>query len=406
MKIVQINMVPNGSTGKIMLQVAETARSHGHQARTYSTDPFHVSKRIYRTDAPEHYIWGSWKENLIHYVLGSTLGANGRFSRRGTKQLLKELDQFAPDIIHLHNLHSFCINLPMLFRYIKRKDIQVVWTLHDCWPFTGKCAYFSAARCDKWLTGCHHCPQLGIYPKSRVDTTKKMYKLKEKWFTGISKMTLVTPSQWLADLVKQSFLKEYPVRVINNGIDLSVFKPVCGVFRAKYHCENKFVLLGVADYWGSRKGLDVFVDLAKRLDDRYQIVLVGTNDNVDKQLPDNIISIHRTDNQQALAEIYAAADLFVNPTREDNYPTVNMEAIACGTPVVTFKTGGSPEMLDENCGSVVACDDADALEMEIKRISAEKPYTQTMCTDRAKSFAMSDRFQEYCDLYDEVMARQ
>ena len=213
-------------------------------------------------------------------------------------------------------------------------------------------------------------------------------------------MTIATPSQWLADLVKKSFLKDYPVKVINNGIDLSVFKPTESDFRQKNGIGDKYMLLGVADGWGARKGLDVFVELSKRLNPaKYQILLVGTNDSVDKQLPDNIISVHRTQNQKELVEIYTAADLFVNPTREENYPTVNMESIACGTPVLTFRTGGSPEILDETCGSAVVCDDIDALELEITRIAEEKPFTMENCLIRAKQFDKNERFKEYIGLY-------
>lgn len=401
MKIAQINMIPYGSTGKIMLQVAETVRESGHSARSYTTVPYDRKDKNKTVSEPELYYWGSFKENKYHYYLGSLLGRNGCFSHVGTRQLIKQLKKFQPDIIHLHNLHKFCINLSMLFKYIKKNNIRVVWTLHDCWSFTGQCPHFEMVGCDKWKTGCHNCPQINIYPRSRVDNSKRMWGFKKKWFTGISDLTIVTPSQWLANLVKESFLKEYPVKVINNGIDLSVFKPTKSDFKAKYKCDDKVVLLGVAFGWGKRKGLDVFLELAKRLDrEKYQIVLVGTDENTDRQLPDNVISIHRTQNQVELAEIYSAADLLVNPTREDNYPTVNMEAIACGTPVITFKTGGSSEILDETCGVVVERDDVDSLEKEIIRICDEKPYLQEACLKRAQEFDMNRKFKEYVDLYE------
>jgi glycosyltransferase involved in cell wall biosynthesis len=228
-----------------------------------------------------------------------------------------------------------------------------------------------------------------------------MYRKKQEWFTGVQDLTIVTPSHWLAGLVGESFLKDYPVKVIHNGIDLPVFKPTESDFRKKHHCEDKFILLGVAFGWGARKGLDVFIDLASRLDDRFQIVLVGTDDNVDKNLPPNIISIHRTQNQTELAEIYTAADLFVNPTREEALGLVNIESLACGTPVVTFQTGGSPECVDPTCGSVVPCDDANALEQEILRIAETKPYSPDACLNKAKEFDMNERFEEYVRLYEE-----
>jgi len=224
--------------------------------------------------------------------------------------------------------------------------------------------------------------------------------MKKKWFTGVEKMTLVTPSKWLEGLVKQSFLKEYPIRVINNGIDLNVFHPVQSNFREKYQLQDKHVLLGVAFDWGTRKGLDVFVRLARELGDEYRIVLVGTNETIDQQLPENIISIHRTADQHELAEIYSAADLFVNPTREEVLGLVNVEALACGTPVLTFRTGGSPEVLDENSGAVVDCDDLEGLKSEIYRICREKPFGAKECVARAESFDMRIKFKEYVELYE------
>ena len=214
-------------------------------------------------------------------------------------------------------------------------------------------------------------------------------------------MTLVTPSHWLGELAKQSFLGEYPVQVIHNGIDLSIFSPRSNDFRKKYSCENKFILLGVAFDWGKKKGLDVVIELSKRLNESYQIVLVGTNDRVDTQLPKNIISIHRTQNQMELAEIYTSADLFINPTREETYPTVNMESIACGTPVLTFRTGGSPEILNDKTGYVVDCDDIDAMEQEIMRISTMRPYIESACLEHAKTFDMQNCFKEYVKLYEQ-----
>ena len=239
-----------------------------------------------------------------------------------------------------------------------------------------------------------------------LDTSKEMYKKKKRWFCGIEALTIVTPSEWLAALVKKSFLNEYPVKVINNGVDRTVFKPTESDFRTRHGIRDKKIVLGVAFGWGYGKGLDVFVELSRRLDkQKYQIVLVGTNAEIDKQLPNSIISIHRTSNQCELAEIYTSADVFVNPTREEVLGLVNVEALACGTPVLTFKTGGSPETIDETCGSVVDVDDVDAMEKEILRICAELPCSKESCIKRAKKFDMNDRFEEYIDLYKEVMGK-
>lgn len=396
MKILSINSVPYGSTCKMMTGICELALSkHDVAAATgFSTHPVHI---------PVRYVpIGGMISKATHMLLSRATGYNGVFSFFSTKKFLKQVKQMQPDVIHLHNLHGWYINIPMLFRYIKRNNIRIVWTLHDCWAFTGHCPYFTLANCDKWEKECNHCPSYKEYPQSLCDNARKMFQLKSKWFTGVKDLTIVTPSQWLAGLVQESFLKEYPVQVIHNGIDLSVFKPTQSDFRHKYAIPaEKKILLGVAFGWGERKGLDVFADLEIRLDkEKYQIVLVGTDDQIDKQLPSGIISIHRTQNQKELAEIYTAADLFVNPTREENYPTVNMEALACGTPVVSYQTGGSPEILDATCGSVVAYDDIDALEKEIKRICENQAYTREACVERAKQFDGQERFCEYIKLYE------
>ena len=400
MKVLEINHVNFGSTGKIMLNIAELGRHHGIDVLTISSQYKGEHKAI-----SGHKYLDKKTNTIMHKYFGMFFGIEDFFSTAATRNLRKIINIFQPDIIHFHILHGYYLNLKKTFSFFSTLNCKFVWTFHDCWSFTGRCPYFQLTGCGKWKIGCEKCPyDKRLYPASYFfDLTKKNWFLKKRLFTSLKNLTIVTPSQWLADLVKQSFLKDYPIKVINNGIDLSVFKPLKSNFREKHGIkDNEYILLGVAFSWGKRKGLDVFIELSKRLSDEYKIVLVGTNDNVDKQLPNNIISIHRTQNQTELAEIYSAADLFVNPTREDNYPTVNMESIACGTPVLTFKTGGSPEILDEFCGSVVDCDDVDSLEKEIIRICETKPYSKEACLERAKSFDMNDRFKEYIDLYEQL----
>lgn len=398
MTIFEVNSVPYGSTGHIMFQIADAIESAGGTAYTSTS----YTKPRGEVFPERYYRIGGFLGKLEHIILAKLTGRHGCYSHYATYRLIRKMKQVKPDIIHLHNIHGWYLNWPMLFSYLKQTSVPTFWTLHDCWSFTGNCPHFTAARCGKWETGCFQCPQYRTYPGCFWDDSARQYVLKKRCFTGVPKMTLVTPSQWLADIVSQSFLKDYPVKVIHNGMDLSVFRPAPSNFRERHSIsQNAYILLGVAFDWSERKGLDVFVKLSKRLDHaKYRIVLVGTNKKVDKQLPDTIISIHRTQNQRELAEIYTAADLFVNPTREENYPTVNMEAIACGTPVLTFRTGGSPEILDETCGSVVDCDDVDALEQEIVRICEERPYTEQACLRRAEAFDMKNRFKEYVKLYE------
>lgn len=405
MRIVQINMLHNGSTGKIMQNIAACTRAQGHEVWTFSPIVHYLHSKMETSSIEGHCYFGYRWENMWHRIFDRILGLYGMFSVLGTKQLLKSLDVIKPDLIHLHNLHNLSIDLRSLFSYIKNKKITVIWTLHDCWAITGRCPYFDIAACDKWKTGCGACSQLKGDPLTYTDLTRLMWKLKKRWFTSVKNLIIVTPSSWLADQVKQSYLKECTVQVIHNGIDLSVFRPVDSDFRVRYECEAKKVILGVAFDWEERKGLDVFETIAQRLSADYRIVLVGTNGKVEAQLPDNVIAIRRTQNQHELAAIYSAADVFVNPTREDNFPTVNIEALACGTPVITFRTGGSPEIIDETCGSAVECNDVEALEREIIRICNDKPYCQEACVKRAQQFDQREKFKEYVKLYEDCAYR-
>ena len=393
MKILEINEVNFGSTGKIMLQIADLARSDGHEVICA-----YYARRS-KEKSPDSIYIGNKVSCNIHKRLHKYTGYNGCFSHISTWNFLRKVKKFDPDIIHIHNLHNCYINLPMLFKYIKKNNKRVIWTLHDCWSFTGQCPYFSLIGCEKWKTGCHDCEQINRYPSSKVDRTSKMWSLKRGWFTGVKDLTIVTPSEWLAGLVRQSYLKDYPVKVIYNGIDLRVFKPTESDFRKKNGLEDKYILIGVASVWEKRKGIDVFIELAKRLDDKYKIVLVGTNEKVDEMLPDNIISIHRTSNQKELAELYTASDLFVNPTREEVFGLVNAEALACGTPVLTYKTGGSPEVIDGKSGYVIDNEDIDALMDQIRSICENKRYSEEDCINRAECFNSMDKFREYLRLF-------
>ena len=397
-KVVSINLGPYGSTGKIMLEIHKMVKHQGSDSKMII--PYSGEELF---DSTDYYVLGNAKTKKLNAYSCVLTGLDGCFAWFTTKKLISFLKRQKIDLLHLHNIHYSYINLPQLFRFIKKNNISTIWTLHDCWSFTGHCPHFMYEECNKWQTGCHHCPRYKMYPKSIYDNSKFMWKLKKKWFTGVGNLTIVTPSQWLADLVKQSYLKDYPVRVIHNGINLSIFKPAESNFREKHHIQDKKIVLGVAFGWGERKGLDVFVELSKRLPPDYQIVLVGTDKHIDEQLPQNIISIHRTHNQTELAEIYTAVDVFVNPTREDNFPTVNMEALACATPVITFKTGGSPEMIDETCGISVEKDDVDELEKQILYVCETHPFSSMACTERAKTFDMHDRFAEYIALYKELL---
>lgn len=390
MKIVQINaFCGTGSTGKICVSVSELLNEKciENYILYASGKNNHPLGKRYMSD----------REVKFQALKSKILGNYGMQSKAATRRLLRELDAIDPDIVHLHNLHGHNVHLGLLFGYLKEKKIKIFWTFHDCWAFTAYCPYYDIAACSKWQNQCAKCPQKKKYSWF-FDRSAYLYRQKKALFAGLD-LTIITPSQWLADQVQQSFLREYPIKVIHNGIDLSVFQPRESDFRQKHHLENKFVVLGVAFGWGPRKGLDIFVELAKRLDERFQIVLVGTNDKVDQKLPKNIISIHRTNNQLELAEIYSAADIFVNPTREENFPTTHMEALACGTPVLAFDTGGCKEMLDASCGEVVDKNDVDTLTNRIIAICVDKVYPAEACIRRAANFDKDVKFAECVELY-------
>ncbi len=401
MKILQINGGVFGSTGKIMFGIAQAAEAAGHEVLCAA--PITKTNRYKQPSRPYVRI-GNYYTRLANVLLSRLTGLHDCFAWFATARLLQRVKVFAPDVIHLHNLHGSYLNLPMLFHFIKKHDLPVVHTTHDCWSFTGGCPHFDMIGCEKWRTACHHCPQYRDYPKSCVDTSKWVHRQKKKWFAGLN-LTLITPSQWIGDQAKQSFLKNCPALVIHNGTDLSVFKPTKSDFRRRHGLEGKKLVLGVAFGWGVRKGLDVFVSMADKLPADYQIVLVGTDEQTEAQLPENVLPIRRTQNQQELAEIYTACDVFANPTREEMFGLVNVEALACGTPVVTFATGGCVECIDDTCGVAVPKNDETAMLDEIQRVCEQRPFSAEACLKRAEVFCTEDKYTKTVELYEHLDER-
>lgn len=390
MKLVQINATcGGGSTGKICVAISRLlTERHVENYILYATG---------HSDHPLSKRYMNPLETKIQAFKSRIYGNYGFNSKKATKRMIDALDEICPDMVHLHNLHGHNCDLQMLFAYLKKKQIKVFWTFHDCWTFTGYCPHYDMVGCGKWKTSCEKCPQRRYFSWF-FDRSHYLFEKKKELFTGID-MTIVAPSQWLAEQVKQSFLYSYPIKVITNGIDLTVFSPTQSDFRKQYHCENRYIVLGVAFGWGPRKGLDVFIELYKRLDDRFQIVLVGTDEKVDKQLPDGIISIHRTQNQKELAGFYSAADVFVNPTREEVLGLTNLEALACGTPVVTFATGGSPECISDRCGIAVPKNDIEGMHRAILSVVQNQRFSKEACTAHARNFSADEKFRQYLDLY-------
>lgn len=340
MKVLIINVVcGNGSTGRICTDIAEALELRGHEARiAYG-----------RGDVPERYKKyavkiGSGTEVKIHALKSRLFDGCGFGSTRATKSFVKWVKQYDPDVIHLHNLHGYYVNIEVLFDYLRDSGKRVIWTMHDCWAFTGHSAGCDAGGCEKWERGCGECPQKHAYPRSIVDRSKRNWKRKRRIFTGIPNMEIITPSQWLLDCAKRSFVKEYPISVINNGIDTNVMKHTEGnAFRSKHGLKDKFMVLGVASSWGKDKGFYDYVSLSKRLDGSIVIVLVGVSNRIRTSKRENLLMLGKTNDAAELAGIYSEADVFLNLTYCDTFPTVNLEARACGLPIITYDTGGSVE---------------------------------------------------------------
>ena len=390
--LVQINSVYNtGSTGRIVEGIAAAARRRGHEARA-------VYGRRSVSGPTETYRISELPDQFAHGVYSYTADAHGLGSRRATRRLVHWLDQEKPDAVGLHNLHGYYLNVPMLFEYLRRTGVPVVWTLHDCWAFTGHCSYFDRFDCRKWQTDCHDCPMTGYYPRALVDRSTRNQRWKKRVFSGLDNLTLVTPSRWLAEHVAESFLAEYPVRVIPNGIDLESFRPVDPAR------GDSVTILGVANGWDDRKGLADFCSLRERLPADWRIVLVGLGRAQARGLPEGIEGLERTESVDELVRLYSQAAVYVNPTWSDNFPTTNLEALACGTPVVTYRTGGSPESVAQGCGAVVEQGNVEELAGAVRLlIETDADELSARCRAVAESEYDRDfRFEEYVRLCEQI----
>lgn len=359
MRILFINSVCGiGSTGRICTDLAQQLEAEGNEVKIAYGRWAEVPEKYQRF---AHYI-GSDFEVKLHALQTRLFDTNGFGSKRATKKFLKWADEYDPDVVWLHNLHGYYINVEMLFDWIKKRpQMQVKWTLHDCWSFTGHCSYFTMVKCEQWKGHCSYCSQLRRYPACYLmSSVSKNFERKRRAFTGVKNMTLITPSKWLADLTRQSFLKEYPVEVHYNTIDTNVFKPTPSDFRERYNLQDKIIVLGVANVWDERKGLMDFYKLAQMLDERYAIVLVGLSEKQINDLPKNIKGIRRTNSPQELATIYTAADVFVNPSVEETFGMTPVEAQACGTPSIVYEDTACEEVAQQN-GSMVVPQDVNAL---------------------------------------------
>ena len=405
-RLLQINPVVrvSTSTGRIMQEIGELAMQNGWESYVAYSKGRDGIRTCASHTIPVGNKWDTW----MHGLETRLLDRHGLASVSATYDFIKQLKEISPDIVHIHNIHGYFLNYPILFEYLSKSGIPVVWTVHDCWLYTGHCYYYSYIQCNKWKNGCGDCPQKRKFPASWwLDRSARNYQDKQEAFTSMpyGKLTIVPVSDWIRGEMSRSFLKGYPFRVIHNGIDTEVFT-VYGAeeVKRKYGWQGKHVLLGVASIWSEEKGLPDFIKLAQQLRDDEVIVLVGVTEEQKSQLPQNVYGIRRTENIRELAKLYSAADVFVNPTWQDNYPTVNMEAIACGTPVVTYRTGGSVEAITEDTGFIVEQGDVKGLLDSVRVI---EQYGKHYYADRCRKYALAnfrkeDRYADYLNLYEEL----
>ena len=402
-KLLQINITANwGSHGKIAEGIGQAAIKQGWQsyiaygrwANPSASNLFHVGS--------------SWDE-MRHGIASRLLDNHGLMSQKATKSLLQFVRNVNPDIVHLHNIHGYYLNYPLLFQYLCQHDIPVVWTLHDCWSFTGHCAHYEFIWCEKWKTHCAECPQKGAYPKSLLlDRSYRNFEQKKDTFLSLNRLTLVPVSQWLQRQLQQSFFKHTPTRLIYNGIDTNVFSKQTEVnwIKKKYgipeHCA---IVLGIASNW-YRKGLPDFLQLASLLPPSIRIVLVGLNKQEQKLAARaGIVGISRTDNLHELCSLYSVANVYFNPTWEETLSCTNLEAMACGTPVVTYNTGGSPETVTAGTGLVIEKGDLQTAAIDIEHLCQQPDTTfKDACRQRiVRHFNKEERFSEYLELYSKIL---
>lgn len=412
MKIVQINTFPYKSTGTIMMGIHELLRKNGQ-------DSYVVWGRGRDSENKHEIVMNDNFGIKLHGVYTRLTDRTGFASQRATKILLEKLDDIKPDIVHLHNVHGYYINIEMLFIYLKEYHIKLVWTLHDCWPMTGHCAFFDMVGCEKWKTGCQQCEQKKTYPASLLlDGSKWNWEKKKELFQGLEGV-LVTPSRWLASIVEQSMLKDYPVKIVYNGIDLQRYYPrKSSQVRQRYDLDERPIVLGVASEWTERKGLKDFIELSGRMQNA-QFFAVGLTEKLIRNLPHTVVGIRRTESLDDLCELYSEAAVFFNPTYEDNFPTTNLEALACGTPICTYNTGGSAESIycfadyeKSGLGTVIQKKnsktvDFDTVEKQLHNLIVlsirNREIIRKNCQAAALNYSKDYRLSEYLEIYEELI---
>ncbi len=399
-KVLFINTVAGkGSVGRIVTGLSSAVKAKGSETLV----------AYGRWDPPEghdSYRIGSDMSVYLHGALSRITDRHGLYSSVATRGLIDKIREFDPDIIHMHNVHGYYVNYKLLFSFLKNDfskadSHRVIWTLHDCWSFTGHCVHFEYRGCMRWKEECHHCPEKDQYPRSLfMDASRENYREKKSDFTGVRNLTIVTPSEWLGSRVRESFLKEYPVKCVPTGIDTGSFKKQPSDIRERYGVGKAPLLLGVANPWRERKGLEDFLKLSEELGEGVRIAMIGLSrkqaDRVSKY--PNIIPVIKTDSLKEMAEWYSASDIYVNLTYEDTFPTTNLEAMACGTPVITYRAGGSPESVTEETGRIREIGDVTGVIESVKELlNGDKDRLEKACIERAGLYGSEERFRQYIE---------
>lgn len=409
-KLLQINPVIriNTSTGRIMKEIGDIAIQNGWE----SYIAYSKGRDGVKESTSEIVPVGNKRSVVWHGIMTRLFDRHGLASDKATKDFIEKIKEIEPDIIHIHNIHGYFLNYKLLFDYLSKSNAHIIWTIHDCWAYTGHCYHYSSAKCYKWQTICNHCPQKLKFPSSILfDRSRKNFKNKRESFTSIhyDRMTIIPVSYWMCNEMCNSFLSDRDYYVIHNGINTDIFNITDGGdIKKKFDIEDKHIILGVANIWSEEKGLGDFIKLASLISEKQLIVLVGVDKKQKENLPGNILGISRTENIQELAQLYSAADVFVNPTWQDNYPTVNLEAIACGTPVVTYRTGGSIESITNETGFVVEQGDVEGLLHAITEIESKgKIFYQEKCRRFAlNNFKKENCYKNYISLYEKVLKKE
>lgn len=387
-KLLQINICSAMlSTGTITEDISKVAIRNGW-------DTYIAYGRFAKPSVSQQFRVGNQWETYMHYFQHRLWDGEGLASHRATRTLVQRIEEIAPDIIHLHNIHDHYLNYPLLFNYLATTNIPIVWTQHDCWAFTGGCMYFDMMNCNEWKSDCKSCPEKRAL---FCNKSREQFLLKKKLLNGIKNLTFVSVSNWLNRLLRESVQKHRRIETIHNGIDIQKFVPI------GEKNKEKTKILGVAAVWDKRKGLNDFLKLREILSNEYEIILVGLTQKQVNALPKGIIGITRTTNVEELVRLYANANVFVNPTYSDNFPTTNLEALACGTPVITYKTGGSPEALDEKTGIIIEQGDIEGLANAIMQMK-ENPLFSEDCRKRVEVCFDKDKcYEKYICLYMELL---